>query len=221
MVIEGVDLSAFDAPKQKQLVKFLADLTKTKQSELKIAKLSVGSVHAFVEMPAQTAYQLKTMALNSEARFKELGIISLRLTGNLNFVDISRGVFSKMAAAGVLKASGSRMSFVILSIPVILVLLWMLVFAPRSQTPNIPPTLRPASTLTFTTTPTDVLPAATLTRSATPTPVQTMDRCSLFNEENIELVMLKWYPGAPLTFYFKFPSGIPGLENMAVDDGKP
>jgi len=223
LVIEGVDLAAFDAVKQQQLIEFLANLSGAKQSQLKIAKLSAGSVHAFVDMSTQTAYQLKTMALNREARFKELGIVSLRLVGNLNFIDISRGTFSKTAATKSAKSLWPRISFTIFFILTALILLWMFVFAPKSQTPNIPatptPTLTVTPTLTFTNIPTEVPPTATLTVVHTPT--QYKDRCSLFDGENIQLVTLSWYSGAPLIFYLKFPNGIPGLENKDLEDGQP
>lgn len=226
LVIEGVDLSAFDTVKQQQLIKFLADLTGASQSQLKIAKLSAGSVHAVVEMPSQTAYQLKTMALNREARFKELGIVCLRLTGNQNFINISRGTFSKTAATGVLNSLWLRISFATLFIILAtLILLWMLIFAPKPQTPNIPPTLPPASTMTstaistMTATSTDV--PSTVTLAAIPSSTQSIDRCNLFDKEKIKLVMLPWYSGTPVTFYFKFSEGIPGLENKSVEDGQP
>jgi hypothetical protein len=48
-----------------------------------------------------------------------------------------------------------------------------------------------------------------------------IDRCSLFESVNFEVKYLDWTPGAPLTFYFKIPGGVPGLEKkVAGDTGK-
>jgi len=47
------------------------------------------------------------------------------------------------------------------------------------------------------------------------------DRCNLFDGRNIELTMLEWVPGTPLSFYFNMTDGVPGLEDKSVDDGKP
>ncbi|HRJ75439.1 MAG TPA: hypothetical protein PLX90_05540, partial [Anaerolineales bacterium] len=46
------------------------------------------------------------------------------------------------------------------------------------------------------------------------------DRCSLFNENQIEFNALEWKTGEPFEFYFKIPGGVPGLEkNIANDSG--
>ena len=91
LVIQGVDLSAFDAAKQEQLLAFIANLANTDRTQLKLENVTAGSVHAFVRMPTETAYQLKTQALNREPRFKELGITSLRLNGDQKFINVALG----------------------------------------------------------------------------------------------------------------------------------
>ena len=100
LVIQGVDLSAFDADKQKELLAFISNLADTDASQLKIANMAAGSVHVFVNMPASAAYQLKTMALNRDNRFGTLGIASLRLTGDSSFIYISLGILTTAATLG-------------------------------------------------------------------------------------------------------------------------
>jgi hypothetical protein len=91
MVIQGIDLKAFTADKQAQLLDFIATLTSADRSQLQIANMTAGSVHVFVDMPTMPAYELKTMALNRDPRFKELGIVSLRLDGDTKYVHVSLG----------------------------------------------------------------------------------------------------------------------------------
>jgi hypothetical protein len=86
LVIEGVDLQSFDKAKQDQLLEFIAQLSNTDTSKLKIANLTAGSIHAFVDMPANCAFQLKTMALNRDERFKQMNITAIKLAGDSKYV---------------------------------------------------------------------------------------------------------------------------------------
>src|SRR5512133_3298819 len=79
LVIQGVDLSAFTPEKQEQLLDFISKLTSADRSQLQVANLTAGSVHAFIEMPALAAFELKTLALNRDPRFKQMGIVALKL----------------------------------------------------------------------------------------------------------------------------------------------
>jgi hypothetical protein len=91
LVIQGIDLSAFGPEKQEQLLAFISNLTNADRSQIKIENVTAGSVHVFMSAPAATAYQLKTLALNRDKRFKELGITSLRLDGDKKFIHPSLG----------------------------------------------------------------------------------------------------------------------------------
>lgn len=104
MVIQGVDLSSFSPEKQQQLLDFISQLTNADRSQVQLAKLAAGSVHAFVDMPSRAAYELKTAALNRDPRFKELGIVSLRLTGDKKFVSIPHGKLTLAATVSPLLA---------------------------------------------------------------------------------------------------------------------
>jgi len=104
LVIQGIDLSAFTADKQAQLLLFISSLANTDPSRLQIASMTIGSVHVFVNMPASTAFQLKTLALNRDKRFKKLGITALRLAGDSKFINISLGILTAAATIGFLQS---------------------------------------------------------------------------------------------------------------------
>ncbi len=69
LVIQGIDLSAFGPEKQEQLLAFISNLTNADRSQIKIENVAAGSVHVFMNVPAGTAYQLKTLALNRNGHY--------------------------------------------------------------------------------------------------------------------------------------------------------
>ena len=87
LVIEGIDLASFGEDKQAQLLAFVAQLANTDPSKLRIANLAVGSVHAYLDMPAGAAFVLKTLALNRDKRFRQAGIRALKLVGDAYFIN--------------------------------------------------------------------------------------------------------------------------------------
>jgi hypothetical protein len=101
LVIQG-NFAAFGEREQDRLMEFLADLCRTDPSSLTIAGTAPGSVHVFVDMPAETAFRLKTMALNREKHLKRFGIASLRLTGDSKFINVALGVLTTTATIGAL-----------------------------------------------------------------------------------------------------------------------
>jgi hypothetical protein len=103
LVIQGVDPAAFGPEMQEQLLDFIAKLVKTPQSQLHIANLTAGSVHLFIDMPAQAAFELKALALNRDHRFKQFGIKALKLIGDRKYVNISLGILTTTATIGFLK----------------------------------------------------------------------------------------------------------------------
>ena len=104
LVIQGINLNAFGEEKRQQLLDFIAQLTNSSQSGLSIAGMAAGSVHVFVDMPIEIAYQLKTFALNRDKRFKRFGIASLRLAGDKKYVNIALGVLTAAATIGLFQA---------------------------------------------------------------------------------------------------------------------
>jgi hypothetical protein len=103
LVIEGIDLASFGEDKQAQLLDFVAQLANTDSSKLKIANLAAGSVHVYVDMPAETAFTLKTMALNRDMRFRQAGVSALKLVDDRYFIQIGTGTFTPTAKGTVSK----------------------------------------------------------------------------------------------------------------------
>lgn len=192
LVIQGIDLSAFTAEKQQQLLDFLSQLTNADRSRLQIANLTAGSVHVFVDMPAAAAYELKTLALNREPRFKELGIASVRLDGDAKYVNISLGALTPTAMLSPFMALWLKIPSLlspilgvtagkVLTVALAATLLGgAAIAAPKVLSPLFTPaptvtpvptsTLVPTTTLTATAVPTLT---ATETATATQTPTQT------------------------------------------------
>jgi hypothetical protein len=196
LVIQGIDLKAFSAEKQEQLLDFISKLTSADRSQLQIANMAAGSVHVFVEMPAMAAYELKTLALNRDKRFKQTGITSLRLDGDAKFVNTSLGkltlaatispfmaLWLKMPAlfSSMLGATAGKVLTIVLAAAVIA---GAGIVVPRTLAPVLfpsptatqiatrIPTLTPAPSSTATQTQ-SFTPTATQTETATPLPTAT------------------------------------------------
>lgn len=171
LVIQGIDLSQFTADKQEQLLAFISNLAQTDRSQLKIAGLAAGSVHVFVEMPALTAYKLKTAALNSDPRFAGLNITLLRVVGDTHYIDIVRGVMV-MASKPALFGYFNLAAIIIPAILVIVAVLFFLLRPASSAPPVDEVTASPSPTAdsaTPTFVPSDTVAPDTVTPEATPT----------------------------------------------------
>jgi hypothetical protein len=59
-------------------------------------------------MPAEAAFQLKTRALNHDERFKQMGIVSLKLDGDTKYVNTSTGALTASATTSPLAALWSK-----------------------------------------------------------------------------------------------------------------
>ena len=186
LVIQGVDLSAFDADKQEQLLAFISSLTNADRSQLKIENMTAGSVHVFVNMPAEAAFELKTLALNSDKRLKEFGIASLRLNGDNKFINVQLGkpmlaatigpmmvVWLKMPAlfpALFGAAVGKALTVLVIAVTVVgvgtLLPATLAPVAVPSQMPTMPASAEPASTSSL-----EPVVTSTATETQTSTPV--------------------------------------------------
>ena len=174
LVIQGIDISAFTAEKQAELLAFISNLTNTDSSQLKIANVTAGSVHVFVDMPADTAFQLKTFALNRDSRFSKIQITFLRIVGDLHYINILLGALVENIRQGsnINSVFGSFLSkYMIPIIITIITIGFILTNLPVPQTDSTP---LPASTLPITDT---VQPESTFTLtvsvSASDTPTST------------------------------------------------
>jgi hypothetical protein len=190
LVIQGVDLSAFDAEKQEQLLAFISSLTNADRSQLKIENMTAGSVHVFVDMPSEAAFELKTLALNRDKRLKKFGIASLRLNGDNKFINVQLGKPMLAATIGPIMvawlkmpalfpslfgaAVGKALTVLVIAATVAGVgILLPANFVPvpiTSQTPTILPTSVPASTSSLEP---EVTSTATETHTSTPTSTNT------------------------------------------------
>ena len=192
LVIEGIDVAAFGQDKQAQLIAFLAQLANTDASQIRIANLAAGSVHAFVDMPAEAAFVLKTMALNRDLRFRQMGVSALKLAEDQFFINIGSGTFTTAKQTSAPKTPKFRIQdlFSAFLSPTLgriaitglfIALLAMLgVFFPTAMSMAVPPspTDTATSTLTASATPSQIptgtsTHTATLTLTTTATPSQT------------------------------------------------
>lgn len=173
LVIEGIDLKSFGQDKQAQLLAFVAQLTDTEPGKIKLAGLSAGSVHAFFEMPAASAFALKTLALNRDPRLRQVGITALKLTGDVFFVDTLLGRFSRTAKVGWSPSiPGGKLSVVILFLGFLIGLGYLI---PMTVIPAFFPSLTPTPTASRTATATSTFtPTLTPTATASSTPTATL-----------------------------------------------
>lgn len=190
LVIQGIELSVFTAEKQAELLAFISNLTNTDSSQLKIANITAGSVHVFINMPADTALDLKTFALNRNHRFAQLGITSLRIIGDKKFINISLGILTTTSTLSLMSWFWLKIQNVFTSMfgltfgNIVIALIALTLIAGtglsvlRLSPPPLDSTPPPASTLTPSPTP-ESLATATLTATIentatfTQTPTQT------------------------------------------------
>lgn len=168
IVIGRIDTSKFGPNEQKKLLAFIARITHTPSANLKITRIRAGSVHAFVNMPADTAYRLKTAALNRNSDLINHGIHALRLTNDRHFVLVKTGRIAPLKSG---RYRGSCLiGSAILTLTLVLAALIILFTSPLKST------LLPMGTLTTTKA---IIPmpsstvTSTFTDTFTPTPSQT------------------------------------------------
>lgn len=212
LVIQGIDISAFAAEKQAELLAFISKLTDTPTSQLTIANVVAGSVHVFVDMPTDSAIQLKTFALNQDNRFAQLGITFLRLVGDKNFINIPMGSIASTTS----KKSFNKLAFVFMIIFVIIVSIGFFVL--RFSEPQPIPTSTSTSTFTLTATlPAEPVTTSTLTpnievistATATQIPTHTLTpESAVMNAAVSEHLACNHGPGQYFLYRFGFIEGL-------------
>jgi hypothetical protein len=94
-VFDGLNLLKLSQEERLQLQEKLLDVvassTNTPRTELTVVTVTAGSIHIFIDMPARTAYQVKTAALNKAPELIQAGIDALRLAGDRDFVSLRTG----------------------------------------------------------------------------------------------------------------------------------
>lgn len=150
--------------------------------------MTAGSVHVFIDMPAAVAYQLKALALSADPRFRQLGIASLRITGDTLFIHTTSGALDPSPKPNPIQAFFSSLFGKIVGIfLVILILLGLTTFLPQQRTPSASdptatwsatpsiPTLTETPSATATQTPVEASAPTTATPTSTPIVYQTLN----------------------------------------------
>ena len=180
IVIQGIDLSAFTAEKQQQLLDFISRLTSADRSQLQIANLTAGSVHVFVDMPAEAAFHLKTRALNRDERFKKMGIVALKLDGDAKYVNTSTGALTASATTSPLAALWAKIPALfspMLAVPVGKLLTLLVGAAVVAASITVSGLWSPGTASTPTETQSSIMPSlppATALVTNTPTPIPSL-----------------------------------------------
>ncbi|MEP7137652.1 MAG: toll/interleukin-1 receptor domain-containing protein [Chloroflexota bacterium] len=154
----------FGAKEQAELLKLMTAKAETPRTSLNLTNVTAGSVHAFIDMPADAAYNLKTAALNRDKGLIKYGIDAVRLDGEEDFVLVNTGEIGPLK----IKPPSSFFTNFFLTI----IGLGILIAGVFSIFPKLGSILSPA-TFTPTQTPT---PAKTSTLIATRTQIPTPTR---------------------------------------------
>lgn len=174
VVIGSKTVKQFGAKEQEALLKLMAEKAETPRASLSLANVAAGSVHAFVDMPADTAYTLKTAALNRDKDLLKYGIDAIRLDGEEDFVLLRTGGIGPLN----LKPPTSFMTrFLLTVIGIGILTVGIFEALPTLGSILNPATFTPTPTLTATRTntptPTSTF-TATATNTTTPTPTKTL-----------------------------------------------
>ncbi len=173
-IFSGLDLLKLTPQEREQLqgklLDVIANSTNTPREDLNVVKMTPGSVHVFVDMPAGTAYQIKTAALNQDPRLINAGIAALRLSGDRNFVELETKTKTPPKPG---KRGGPRGWLGGLILTVVLLMSIAAVATALTPTRNFISSFFNTSTFTatntYTATPSNT-PTATNTLTPTPTP---------------------------------------------------
>ncbi len=86
LVIKEEALANFGDEKRAQLLALLSELTDANPQDLVITRVEEGSIHVFIKMPVQCAYELKAIALEEADLLAKYGISELRIVGDKKFI---------------------------------------------------------------------------------------------------------------------------------------
>lgn len=177
LVISKINMAHFGPEEQEKLLDFIAEITGTPRTDLKLTAITAGSVHAFVEMSAGAAYRLKTAALNRDLRLINFGIHALRLSGDRYFVLTKTGKIASLKRSGCRNWFIGSLALVIALFLAATIISVVLPSASRrissfftTSTSTATTTFTPTATETYTPTVTETY---TSTASTTPTPTHT------------------------------------------------
>jgi len=153
----------FGAKEQEELLRLMTEKAETPRTSLNLANVTAGSVHAFIDMPADAAYNLKTAALNRDKGLIKHGIDAVRLDGEDDFVLVNTGEIGPLK----LKPRSSFFTrFFLTLIGLGILVTGIFTMLPKFGIGLVPATFTPTQTLTPTRTST---PTATQTNTPSPT----------------------------------------------------
>ena len=174
IVIKGQALADFDDALRDKILSFLAENTGASIEDLVITRVEEGSLHVFVEMPSDSGYELKAMALNADERLLQMGITSLRFVGDKNLIPI--------LDVPPASASGTGLSRILINglvggfvgvVAIIAIIFGILNSGGKLPTTSTPKKGVPTLTATFKPTATSLPPSSTTTTMPTSTPTPT------------------------------------------------
>jgi hypothetical protein len=171
VVMGAQTVERFGPAKKERLLDTVAKIAQTARTTLSLAKLTAGSVHGFIDMPAHAAYVLKTAALNRDVRLIQAGVDALRLDGEENFISVHTGEIGPLDLPKHRPPFHKGLLPSLLGLGLIAAILFASV--PGVRTLFQPPTPTSTPTATFTRTPTQT-PTVTSTDTLTPTQTSTL-----------------------------------------------
>jgi len=167
VVMGAKTVKKFGAEEQEKLFQLMTQKAETPRTSLSLANVTAGSVHAFIDMPADAAYNLKTAALNRDKGLIKYGIDAIRLDGEEDFVLVNSGEIGPLK----LKPRSSFFTnFFLTIIGLGILLAGIFTLSPKFGSILSPATFTPTQTPTLVKTST---PIATRTQVPTPTSTDT------------------------------------------------
>lgn len=180
VVIGEGNVERFGSAEKERLLDAVAKIAETARTKLNLASVTAGSVHAFIDMPARSAYVLKTAALNQDKRLLKHGIDAIRLNGEENYVLVGSGEIGPLNLPRRRPPFYRSYLFSIIGIGIIAAILFAIFPSVRTFFQPPTPTNTPTATATQTVRPT-FTPIPTFTRTHTPTPTETFTPTSVPN----------------------------------------
>ena len=171
VVMGSKTVKKFGVKEQEELFKLMTQKAETPRTSLSLASVAAGSIHAFIHMPADAAYTLKTTALNRDKELIKYGIDAIRLDGEEDFVSLHTGEIGPLK----LKPPSSFFTnFFLTIIGLGILIAGLFTLSPKLGSILSPATFTPTQTPTLVKTSTPIATGTqipTPTRTATPTAI--------------------------------------------------
>jgi len=163
----------FGAKEQEELLKLMTAKAETPRTSLNLANVTAGSVHAFIDMPADAAYTLKTAALNRDQGLIKYGIDAMRLDEEEDFILVKSGEIGPLKLK---PRSSFPTNFFLTIIGIGILIAGIFTVSPKLGSILSPATFTPTQTPTLVKTSTPIA-----TRTQIPTPTRTITPTAIPN----------------------------------------